>query len=84
MLGFEIGQRESGFYSVRTESQTDVPSNTVLVYRYIHRRILYIYIYIGPYIIYIYIYQGKFHQICDGNYGRLVSIVAFRVDGTSV
>ena len=23
MLGFEIGQRESGFYSERTESQTD-------------------------------------------------------------
>ena len=33
MLGFEIGQRESGFYSERTESQTDVPSSTVLVYR---------------------------------------------------
>ena len=37
MLGFEIGQRESGFYSERTESQTDritEPLSTVLVYRY--------------------------------------------------
>ena len=37
MLGFEIGQRESGFYSEWTESQTDritEPSSTVLVYRY--------------------------------------------------
>ena len=36
MLGFEIGQRESGFYSEQTESQTDritEPSSTVLVYR---------------------------------------------------
>ena len=36
MLSFEIGQRESGFYSERTESQTDritEPSSTVLVYR---------------------------------------------------
>ena len=35
MLGFEIGQRESGFYSKLTESQTDrikEPSSTVLVY----------------------------------------------------
>ena len=40
VLGFEIGQRESGFYSERTESQTDrvtEPSSTVLVYRYMHR-----------------------------------------------
>ena len=37
MLGFEIGQRESGFYSGRTESQTDriaEPSSTLLVYRF--------------------------------------------------
>ena len=34
VLGFEIGQRESGFYNERTESQTDVPSSTVLVYRF--------------------------------------------------
>ena len=40
MLGFEIGQRESGFYSERRESLTDrqnhritEPSNTVLVFR---------------------------------------------------
>ena len=34
ILGFKIGQRESGFYSERTESQTDritEPSSTVLV-----------------------------------------------------
>ena len=37
MLGFEIGQRESGFYSERnriTDGQTDVPSSTVLVYKF--------------------------------------------------
>ena len=34
VLDFEIGQRESGFYSERTESQTDVPSSTLLVYRF--------------------------------------------------
>ena len=34
MLTFEIGQRESGFYSERTDTQTDritEPSSTVLV-----------------------------------------------------
>ena len=37
MLSFEIGQQEIGFYSERTESQTDritKPSSSVLVYRY--------------------------------------------------
>ena len=45
MLGFEIGQRESGFYSERTDTQTHrytdtqthrvtQPSSTVLVYRF--------------------------------------------------
>ena len=33
MLRFEIGQRESGFYSERIESQTDATSRTVIVYR---------------------------------------------------
>ena len=33
MLGFEIGQREGGFYSARTDGQTDTPT-TVLVYRF--------------------------------------------------
>ena len=36
VLSFEIGQRESGFYSERTELQTDritEPSSTILVYR---------------------------------------------------
>ena len=40
MLGFEIGQRESGFYSERTESQMDritEPPSTALVYRYMGR-----------------------------------------------
>ena len=32
MLSFEIGQREGGFYSERTDRITDTPS-TVLVYR---------------------------------------------------
>ena len=53
MLSFEIGQRESGFYSERTESQnhrwtdgqTDGTSTMVLVYRYtIAISIYYIYI----------------------------------------
>ena len=42
VLNFEIWQRESGFYSERTESQTDritEPSSTVLVYRYIYYNI---------------------------------------------
>ena len=41
VLSFEIGQRESGFYSERTDIVTDrvtdrvtEPSSTVLVYRY--------------------------------------------------
>ena len=34
MHGFEIGQRESGFYSERTDTQTDVTSSTELVYRF--------------------------------------------------
>ena len=34
VLGFEMGQRESGFDSERTESQTDVTSSMVLVYRF--------------------------------------------------
>ena len=34
MLDFEIRQRESGFYSKRTDRITQ-PSSTVLVYRYI-------------------------------------------------
>ena len=37
MLSFEIGQRESGFYSERIDIITDrvtQPSSTVLVYRY--------------------------------------------------
>ena len=33
MLGFEIGQRESGFYSDQTDGITE-PSSTVLLYRY--------------------------------------------------
>ena len=32
MLSFEIGQRKGGFYSVRTDRRTELPS-TVLVYR---------------------------------------------------
>ena len=34
MLGFEIGQRESGFYSERTESQTDriMPTSSTVLY----------------------------------------------------
>ena len=39
MLGFKIGHRKSGFYSERTESQTDritEPSSTVLVYRFVY------------------------------------------------
>ena len=54
MPGFEIGQRKTGFYSERTESQnhrqTDritEPSSTVLVYRF------YVYLF---YILSIYIY----------------------------
>ena len=34
MLGFEIEQRKSGFYSERTDRVTE-PSSTVLVYRYV-------------------------------------------------
>ena len=37
VLSFEIGQRESSFYSERTELQTDritEPSSTILVYRF--------------------------------------------------
>ena len=37
MLGFEIGQRESGFYSELIESQTDritQPTTSLLVYRF--------------------------------------------------
>ena len=39
MLSFKIGQRESGFYSERTDRQNHrvpEPSSTVLVYRYIN------------------------------------------------
>ena len=39
MFGLEIGQRESGFYSERTDTQTHrvtQPSSTVLVYRYVN------------------------------------------------
>ena len=32
MLGFEIGQRESGFYSERTESQTDRQNHRTIQY----------------------------------------------------
>ena len=33
VLSFEIGQREGGFYSARTDRRTDTPS-TALVYRF--------------------------------------------------
>ena len=40
VLGFEIGQRESGFYSERTDRITE-PPNTVLVYRLVFFRKIY-------------------------------------------
>ena len=44
MLGFGIGQRESGFYSGRTESQTDRQNHTAIQYRISISIILYIYV----------------------------------------
>ena len=41
MLSFEIGQRESGFYSKQTDRITE-PSSTVLLYRYVYK---YFYLY---------------------------------------